>query len=180
MRRHRVGRGRAVRQDKVEVQGGQRGEEFGRAARPQDHLDIRAPQKRLEEGELEVARQSRERADPKRLPRRALLAKGRNKLVARGEDRVGMVERDAPRLGQVQRPAAPFEQSLAQPLLELADLRGECGLRQVQPLGRPGQVAFVRHGLEVAQVMVIEVARHIVRCRRTITQEQYIFIHTRT
>ena len=72
-------------------------------------------------------------------------------LLAGREDRVGVVERDAPRLGQVELAAAPLEQGMAEALLQLADLHRERGLRQVQPLGRARQVAVVRDRPEVAE-----------------------------
>ena len=77
-----------------------------------------------------------------------------------------MVQRDAPCLGQVQPAPAPLEQRLAEPLLQQANLRGERGLRDVQPLRRPGQMPFVRDHLEIAQVMIIEI-RHIININRT-------------
>ena len=68
-------------------------------------------------------------------------AQGCDQLFARAEDPVGMIQRDAPRLGQDQLPPFALEQRAAQPLLQLPDLRRKRGLRQVQPLGGTGSGA---------------------------------------
>ena len=67
-----------------------------------------------------------------------------------------MIQRDAPSLGQEQLPPAPREQRMPQPIFKLPDLRRQRRLRQVQPLGRAGQMPLARDFAEIAQMVVIE------------------------
>jgi hypothetical protein len=75
------------------------------------------------------------------------------------KDRIGVVKRDAPGFGQVQLPPSPVKQMVAQTFLKLTDLHGNCGLRQVHPLGGAGQVAIMRNGPKKLQVVIVAVSR---------------------
>ena len=105
---------------------------------------------------LEVARQRGERTDAQRLPGRAGLPQCAQQFVAGGEDGVGMVERDPPGFGQMQLSTAAFEQRMAQPFLQLADLHRQRRLGEVQAFGRAGEIAVVGDRPEVAQVVVVQ------------------------
>ena len=94
------------------------------------------------------------------LRRPATLAKQRDHLVARREDRLRVPHRDAPGLGQRERAGPALEQLLAECLLELLHLRRQCRRRHVEPAGRPGQVALLRDGPERVEVVIVE-SRHI-------------------
>src|SRR3954463_14552358 len=59
-----------------------------------------------------------------------------DQFLARGEDRVGVVERDAAGLGQEQLLATPLEQRMTELRLQLLDLDRQCRLRDIQPFGR--------------------------------------------
>ena len=117
-----AGRGR-VGQHHIEVQRVQSGVQLGRAAGAEDHLDIGAAEDRLQKGDLEVARQGRQGTNPQRAGRAGGFAQRVEQLFPGGKDRVGMVERDASGLGQVQRAAPAFEKRLAQTVFQLLDLR---------------------------------------------------------
>ena len=103
--------------------------------------------------------EGRQRANPKCLPRLSRLLQRAEQLVTGGEDGVGMIERDPPGFGEVQLPAPPLEQGVAEPRLQQADLARQGRLRQVHPAGRPREVAVVRDRLEVAQVAVVELGQ---------------------
>ena len=134
-------------------------EQLGGAAGAEDHLDVLPPEQRPQERELEVARQGGLGAHAQRHALTAALLQGGEQLPAGGEDGVGMVEGDASGFRQMQGAAPALEQGGAEPLLELADLGRHCGLGDVEMFGGPGEVALVGHGVEVAQVVVVEI-RH--------------------
>jgi hypothetical protein len=72
---------------------------------------------------------------------------------------VGIVERGAPGLGQRQRAAMRREQRLPQLLFEHAELSADGLHREIQPLRRTGDAAFLGNRPEVQQVAEIEVVR---------------------
>ncbi|MCD0419180.1 hypothetical protein LOC51_18370 [Rubrivivax sp. JA1024] len=151
-----------VDQDDVEAQILERLQQLRGASRTQDQLDIGAAEQRPQKRHLKVARQRRQRSDAQRLPRDAGVAKRADQLVAGRDDRIGVIEGDAARLGQMQLAAAAFEQRMTELLLELADLNRQRRLREIQPLCSPRQVAVVGDGPEVTQVIEIQLD-HTVR-----------------
>ena len=135
----------------------QPGKQFAQRAGADHDLDIVAPDQRLEETDLEVARQRRLRPDPQDLAlARIALPQSIEQLIPGLEDRVRVIERDPPRLGQDQRTPAPFEQRVAQPFFQQADLRRDGGLRHVEALRGAGQVTLVRDHVKIAQVMEVQ------------------------
>ena len=65
--------------------------------RPNNQFHVRAADERAQELKLEVAGQSRKRADPQRLPSiGGAFAQSRQEFVARLKDRVGIVQGDLP------------------------------------------------------------------------------------
>ena len=84
------------------------------------------------------------------------IAQGGQQFGAGAKNPLGMVKRDPPGFGQDQLSPAPFEQRMTQTILQMADLRRQRGLRQVQPLGRARQMTFARNLAEIAQMMVIQ------------------------
>ncbi len=64
--------------------------------------------------------------------------------------RAGMEE--AAGLGQRQRPGLAVEQLEAEFLLELLDLPAQRWLRDIEPFGRPGEAALLRHCDEILEV----------------------------
>ena len=77
-------------------------------------------------------------------------------LIPGLEDRVCVIERDPPRLGQDQRATAPFEQRVAQPFFQQADLGRDGGLRHIKALRGTSQVPLVRDHVKIAQVMEVQ------------------------
>ena len=77
-------------------------------------------------------------------------------LLAAREDRVGVIERDAPGLGQEQPPAATFEEGVTELRFELLDLHRDGGLRDMKTLRGSREVLFVRDGPEVVKVVEVE------------------------
>ena len=130
-----------------------------------DDLDVVPAEDRAEEPDLEVPRECRQRADSQdQPPRHAAFVQRTDQLVAGGEDDVGMVERNAAGLGQVQLLAAPLEQSVPDLVLELPDLDRQRRLRDTEPLRGPGQVAVMRDGPEIAEVIVVEAHAIVLFC----------------
>ena len=78
----------------------------------------------------------------------------------RREDRPGVQEQRAPGIRQLDAARRPMEERRAQLVLELADLRAERLLRQVQPSRGAGEVQLLGHGDERAQVTQLEARAH--------------------
>lgn len=156
-----VARHGVVGQHDVELVRAQLRKQLAQRAAVQHDLQVAPRQQRPQPVQLEVARQRRDgahaqrRQPQRRAPWPAL--QRADQLGTGGEDRIGMVQRDAPRLGQLERAAAALEQRVAQALLELAQLDRQRRRRQVQPLGGARQVPLVRDGPEVPQVVVVQV-----------------------
>ena len=93
-----------------------------------------------------------ERPAPARRERRQV-GLGAGHLVEHDARRV---EHAPARLGEDERPAAPLEQSHAEPVLDVAELVRECGLREREPTGGGGQRAFFDDGPNEAEVAEVE------------------------
>ena len=91
---------RLVGQHDIEGQIGESLEQDGVGAGAQDDLGPAIGQDGAQEGKLEIAREGGLRADAQGLARIAGLAQGGNQLVPCAEDAVGVIQRDAPGLGQ--------------------------------------------------------------------------------
>jgi hypothetical protein len=150
-----LARGRHIRQHHVERQRIEFAQEFCLAAGAQHHLDVLSHDQRAQELDLEIARQGGERPHPQGAPRAALLLHHGGEVVRRAEDGIGMVERDAPGLGQDEAAPATLEQVMAKGRLESPDLGREGRLRQVEPPGRAGEGALCRYGTEQFQVVQV-------------------------
>ena len=68
------------------------------------------------------------------------------------QDRAGLRREIPAELGQDDAAAAALEQRLAELVLESLDLARERWLRDMEPLGRAGEVLFFRDGDEVLQL----------------------------
>ena len=151
-----VARRREVRQHDIERERLEPAQQFRLRGRAQHDLHIRAADQGGKEADLEIARQRRERPHPQDPPPGAAALERRRQIPGGAKDRLGMVERDAPGLGQDQPAAAPFEQRMAERGLERADLGRERRLRQVQPPRGRGQNPVPRDGMKEAQVVEVE------------------------
>lgn len=80
------------------------------------------------------------------------LTDGRRRLAHRPQDGLGIVQEHAAGLAELDRVARPLEQADVQRALQGAHRDGQAGLRDVQPPGGPGEVAFLCHGDEVLQM----------------------------
>ena len=86
------------------------GEQLGQHARAQHQLDIVTARERAQKVDLEIARQRGQCADAQHHARAAAaVAERAEQLVAEREDRVRVIEGDAPGLGQDQLPTATLE-----------------------------------------------------------------------
>ena len=110
---------------------------------------------RTQELDLEIAGQGGERPHPQGAPRAARLLHHGREVIRRAENRVGMVERDAPGLGQDEATPAALEQVMAQGGLERLDLGRQGRLRQVEPPGSAGERALCRNRPEQLEVMQV-------------------------
>jgi hypothetical protein len=48
------------------------------------------------------------------------------------------------------------EHRLPEAFLEAPKLRAKCGLRDIEPLGRPRQAAFIGDGAEISEMVVVQ------------------------
>ncbi len=81
---------------------------------------------------------------------------GLEQLAADAEDLVGIAVHQAPHIGEDQPAALPFEQLVADHVLEQLDLRADGGLREPQLVGGARHAAFPHDGPEVEQVVVVQ------------------------
>ena len=73
-------------------------------------------------------------------------------LVGPLEDGARFHEEDLPRLGQTDTPGRSLEELHAEFLLQIPDLTAEGRLRDMEPLGGPGDVLLFGHGDEIAEM----------------------------
>jgi hypothetical protein len=141
----------------VELVRAQVQQQLAQAAALQADLHVVARQQRLQQPQLEVARQRRHRAHAQHAhaPARPALERGQQ-FLAGGVDGIGVLQRHTPGLGEHEAAAAALEQGMAEPFFELPQLHRQRRGRDMQPLGRARQALLVRDGAEVAQVVVIE------------------------
>ena len=123
--RHCIACGHLVDQHHVELQVVERLQQIANAARTQHNLHVAAFEHRAQEIDLKVARQGGQRPDAQDPTSGARSCQRADQLVAAGEYRVGVVQRDAAGLGEFQPPSAPLEQIVTEPVLQLADLHRE-------------------------------------------------------
>ncbi|MBE7499499.1 MAG: HAD-IC family P-type ATPase [Verrucomicrobiales bacterium] len=103
--------------------------------------------------------------EPQGLRRRPLLDRV-HQLSAQREDLLGVAAGDLTGVRQHLRPPAPAEELLAQRLLQLAQLRRDGRRGDVELLGGLLQAAFLRHGPEVPQVVVVDAVEVVLdRCQ---------------
>jgi hypothetical protein len=132
-------------------------EQLGEAARRQHELHVGPVDERTDEVLLEVARERGDGADAHHLPLlAAAFTQHGHHLVAGGEDVVGIGEREPTGLGERERATGPLEQRLPELAFELLDLRRQCRLRHVQLRRGTGEVALLRDGPEVAEMVEVE------------------------
>ncbi|GGI73109.1 hypothetical protein GCM10007973_07570 [Polymorphobacter multimanifer] len=154
-RSQRVDLGHLVGQHDIEVESLQAPQQFGRAAGAQDDFDIVAAEQGPQEADLEIARQGCQCTYTNRLPHCSCLLQRAHEVAAGSEDCIGVVKRDPSRLGQMELTATPLEQRMAKPVLQLAYLHRQGGLRDIQPLRGASQVAVLRYSPEIAQVIIV-------------------------
>ena len=68
-----------------------------------------------------------------------------------------MIERDASGFGKVELTATPFEQRVAEPFFEPADLHRKCRLRNVQALSSAGKIAIMGDCPKITEMLEIKV-----------------------
>ncbi len=73
-------------------------------------------------------------------------------MLGLGQGRAGLIEKNAPRLGQRDPAAAAFEQAHAQQVLQRTDLLAERRLRHAEILCRAPEMQLVGDGDEIAQM----------------------------
>jgi hypothetical protein len=151
----------------IELQGLETGEKISGATRTEDDFYIAASDHWLEKTHLKISRQCCKCADAQRLPNLTCLLECSDQLVAGRKNRVGMVEGNAACLGKMELSPPTFEQEMAEPVLKLADLHRQRGLREIQPRSGARQIAVLSDRPEIAQMVVVQVS-HIVRLNGTI------------
>ena len=106
--------------------------QFVQRAGHHHHFRAGVREDRLDKIELEVLGERSHRADAEQpQPGVLRLAQAGQQLVARGENRLGMLQCHPPGVGQVQFPAAPLKERLAEPVFQLGELLAQGGLRNV-------------------------------------------------
>ena len=161
-RRKGVGGRRLIGDDDIERVTLKPAKQFAQATRSQDKFNISATQQGSKEVHLEIARQGGKGPDPDRLTCDPGASQRADQILARRKNRVGMIECDASGFGQGQLPVAPFEQRMAQAILEFANLHRKRRLGDVQPRRSAREMPLMRDRPEIAQMIVIQFG-HIVR-----------------
>ena len=118
----------------------------------------RSARERAQDPRGDVERGGGEQADGERarLARRCA-PRGAQRVVHPGQQRRRRLEQRAARRGQLDAARRALEQARAHALLELADLRAQRRLREMQPLGRAGEVELLRDRDERAQMPELDV-----------------------
>ncbi len=119
-------------------------------------IDIRAPDQGAQELHLDIAGQGGQRAHPQGATGPAGFAQRGGQIIGGAKDRLGMIQRDAARLGQNQTAAAAFEKVLAQCRLQRPQLGRQGRLRQVQMPRRTRQGAVAGNGKKQSQMMQVQ------------------------
>ena len=138
----------------------ERGHQGGERPAADHKVHIIARQHWPQKPDLEIARQVGNCANPQ-MPAGLPCAgrKGRHHFAGGFKNAIGVIERDAPGLGQFQPASTPFKQFMPDTFFKLADLGGQRRLRNIKAPRGIGQVAIMGNRMKIAQVLEIKMHR---------------------
>ena len=166
---------RQVRKDGIEGVGVELGEQVAKVAGADDQFHVVATNQRTQESKLKVAREGGDRADAEDLAAvGGPILEHIEKILARAEDGLGVVERDPPSFGEDERFVLPVKKRLAETLFKTAELGAQRRLRKIQPRGSARQAPLVGDRAKISEMMVIQERHPILLLNRTILRKTSI------
>ncbi len=168
-----------IRKHGVERVGPELRKQVAKVSGMQNEFDIGATKKRLEERNLEIARERRDRTQTNHPTlARSFVAQHAHHFLARAKDGFRVFQSDPSGFGENEGFVLPKKEGLPETLLEAAQLNAQGRLRNIQPFGRSGKRALGRDGSEIAQMMVVQEGHGVLLAKRTITLKRYIGTNT--